>query len=218
MKNLLHIPLVRQLLGAIVGATFALLLYQGYQAVAPSVTALLKIPSGSTDARFAEVNEVTADQVKFQRQEARNRTIAEHFAAPETFDRIAERAKNVQLNLTDEQRKLAEEALDQPAVPGQMAQASGIEAESTEETPASDTTVVAPMRETVRQDKANTPTPSKFTASVGDHKEWRMQPEGVQLPASGIGLWVGIFVAFVLTIAMQWKLFKKAIMCRGEIF
>ncbi|HAI97973.1 TPA: hypothetical protein DCL30_00315 [Candidatus Peribacteria bacterium] len=215
MKNFLHIPLVRQLLGAVVGATLALLLYQGYQAIVPSVTALLKIPSGSTDARFAEVNEVTANQVKFQRQEARNRTVAEHFAAPETFDRITARAKNIQLNLTDEQKRRAEEALDQPTVPDQMVQLDGAQLEPAQEPSASGDTVVA-MREAVKQTDELPPAPSVLAASVGGNQE-RAQAAGEELPASGVGLWVGIVAAFVLTAAMRWRILKKAIVCRVEI-
>lgn len=208
MKNPMNIPLVRQIVGAVVGASLALLLYQGYQTVAPGMTALLKISSGSTDARFAEADEVSADQVKYQRQEARNRVIAEHFAAPETFDRIAERAKNVQLNLTDEQRAQAEAVLDNPAVPGQMAQIPDTSIVSPGGRAASGDTITAPVGGMAQQREEVAPAPSALAASVGE-EERDTQPAGERLPASGVGLWAGLLAAFALTAAMRWRLIMR---------
>jgi len=113
MKNLLRFPLLKQLAGAIIGATLAYGLYVGYQEAAPKLGAYIDVfwDDTQTSARFAQENVDQFDRQE-ERQASRNNEIRERFAADEdqpglnvgteAFDNIAERAKQFEQQLTEE--------------------------------------------------------------------------------------------------------------------
>ncbi|MBU0766905.1 hypothetical protein KKF55_03940 [Patescibacteria group bacterium] len=113
MKNFLRSSFFKQLAGAAIGATLAYGLYLGYQETAPRLGAYIDVfwDDTQTGARFA-----TKEPDEFDRQEerqvSRNKEIRDRFAAPtdqpglnvqpSVFDDIAERAKQFEEQLTEE--------------------------------------------------------------------------------------------------------------------
>ena len=113
MKNPLRSPLFKQLVGAVIGATLAYGLYVGYQEAAPKLGAYVDVfwDDTQTSARFAQDNTDQFDR-QVERQISRNTEIRERFAADEdqpglnvgteAFDNIAERAKQYEQQLSEE--------------------------------------------------------------------------------------------------------------------
>ncbi|MBU1123289.1 hypothetical protein KJ652_01755 [Patescibacteria group bacterium] len=182
--------MVRQLIGAVVGAAVAFSLYVGYKEAAPRITALTQTYWGganSLEARFSRGDIDMSDQ-QMARQASRNREISIHFASQEQpgglnvpFNRIAEKASQFEQELTPEQE----------------AQIMGAQE-------------VGPFIDTKVNDEITIQYPDQ-AASVADENEQKWENDWEQmervpleggnedLPDSGIGLWLAASGALVVT-------------------
>ena len=127
-------PIVKQLLGAGVGATIALALYAGYQVAAPNVLAYINVHRASQDeARFSS-RSLDEEDRQMERQQQRNREIARAHDAPviqgsnasDVFDTIAERVKEIEEDLVQEETKEAEEAYGTEEITEEIIEVNGL--------------------------------------------------------------------------------------------
>ena len=196
--------LVRQLLGAAVGSAVALTLYGSYQYAAPTLQAHFSQNQVVTDgARFAEQNLDTEDRTR-ERRVRRNDEVAVHGAAPESeqdvLDHIAERAKNLEMLLNQEQ---VDSILEEPVEPAPAME----EAMETEEMPAPVDDVVVPLEmEQPLPEPAPAPTPAEWEHNLATAPRETV-PVTAPLPDSGVGVWLAVVGALGAAVWMQRKRF-----------
>ncbi|MFH0770016.1 MAG: hypothetical protein V1926_01420 [Candidatus Peregrinibacteria bacterium] len=199
--NLFRVPVVRQILGAVTGASLALVLYGAYQYVSPVVTAyFLKPVQHYSGVRFAEVNDENSRRL--DRIVSRTAEVRFHGAASQAetspLDRVAEDAKNIQGGFTPEEQQNIIQALDQPPPALPVAEASSAAAPMAPPVAAA---VVVPS--VVLQEASS--------ASIVSAEERTTQPERIQpsakpsfreLASSGIDLWQWVVLAFVAAVSV----------------
>ncbi|MCF7844454.1 MAG: hypothetical protein K9M03_01320 [Kiritimatiellales bacterium] len=178
MINPLRSSLFKQLCGAVAGAALAYGLYVGYQAATPRLSAYIDVFWSDTDtgARFATKEPDEFDR-QLERQASRNNEIRERFAAPtnqpgmnaqpNAFDDIADRAKQFEEQLTEED--IADLVEPEEEVPV----SEGFEVE-----------VAPPIPDPSVQWEQEWDTMKRETVDSGD-----------DLPDSGIGMWMAAVAA-----------------------
>ncbi|PIR49003.1 hypothetical protein COU80_01155 [Candidatus Peregrinibacteria bacterium CG10_big_fil_rev_8_21_14_0_10_55_24] len=176
--------LLKQLLGAAIGATLALLLYGIYHAVAPRLTAVLRVPHtySSERARLSETD-LGDDNRALERREQRNQEIAEHFAAPvepiapEVIERIRQRVEEFEQTVTPEEEARINAELEGGTIP--------------------------PPEPVFQPQSPPEPTPMPVVP-IEAQVQWEEPEHDVyvgsdELPGSGIGAGAGVFVALIAT-------------------